>query len=148
MFDIQFGVTTEEKGKVNKNVNFDFTATGTLKDATSIVEPVLLVKVDIVGLSYHNYMYIENFGRYYYITDMVSVRNGLVEIHAKCDPLMSFKQYLYNVTAIIDKQTFAYNLYLPDGTLKKYAYPIVREYMYSNGFDTTNGDYVLTVAGK
>lgn len=64
----------------------------TLKDATSIMSPVILVNIDFMHVAQYNYVRIlfnssgdEFQTRYYYIEDIVSVRSNLCEIHLKMD---------------------------------------------------------------
>lgn len=60
--------------------------TATLKDDVSMVQPVFVVQ----GNTF-TYNYIEFAGRYYYIDDVVSLRNNLTEIHCNIDVLATYK---------------------------------------------------------
>lgn len=72
---------------------------GTLKEETSIINPVVLMELENPAL--YNYAYIPEFNRYYFITDMVAVRNGLWRLSMHVDVLESFKTSLMNVDVIL-----------------------------------------------
>lgn len=101
---------------INKDVEFGEVINGTLKDATSIMSPVVITDSDAI-LRY-NYVYIPEFRRYYEVTEVTSVRTGLWEVSMKCDVLMSFRGDIMRTQVIIDKQSQYSNsdLYIDDGT--------------------------------
>lgn len=133
---------------VNKNLTDILTVSGVLKSDTSIIDPVIIIEADLSDLRSANYMHISAFGRYYYINDIVSVKNGLVEISSHVDVLMTYKNDIKDSTAIIRRQErkSMYNLYLNDGTFKVYQNPKVLTRSFPNGFNTQ--EFVLAVAGK
>jgi len=74
------------------------TITATLKDDVSMVQPIFIVQ----GNTF-TYNYIQFAGRYYYIDDVVSLRNNLTEIHCNIDVLATYKSAI--------QSSFAYVLY-------------------------------------
>ena len=68
-----------------------------LKDNTSISDPVMLISYDVHE---YNYVYIPTFGRYYFISDIVSVEN-MWEVPATIDALASFKTEIGSTSAVI-----------------------------------------------
>jgi len=72
--------------------------TATLKDDVSMVQPVFIVQ----GNNF-TYNYIQFAGRYYFVDDVVSLRNNLTEIHCNIDVLATYKSAI--------QSTFAYVLY-------------------------------------
>lgn len=141
---------TAERNRVNKEgfITDRFTLNGTIKKATSTTNLIVEIeKSEIIPYKY-NYMYIEKFGRYYFIDDIISVANNRWEIRASCDVLFSFITDIYNMTAIIDKvenQNDA-NLYLDDGSfvMDTRLYNTVIE--FDNGFND-DGEFILICAG-
>ena len=105
-----------EPNRIGKELEIVETFQGSLKEETSIINPIIEVKTNVVPLS--NYAYIPDFGRYYFITDITSVRNGLWSISMKSDPLESFKSEIKACNAVIARQEFLYNLYLDDAKLE------------------------------
>lgn len=63
------------------------TVTGTLRERTSLIDPVLWVKADARG---YNYARIEQFGRWYFIDSIQSVSNGLWEVRLHVDVLKTY----------------------------------------------------------
>lgn len=61
-----------------------------LKSDNSILQPILILKNYTTG----NYCYIEEFKRYYYITDIKLLQGGLFELHLDIDVLMTYKDVI------------------------------------------------------
>lgn len=124
--------------------------TGTLRDGTSIIDPVIIVEANSPGFqaNHSNYIYIEAFGRYYYITDIVSINHTLWELHCHVDVLMSYKDQIKAQTAIIARQESKYNLYLDDGVFMSYQNPIVQTKLFSVEAPFETQSFVLMVAGS
>ena len=93
-----------ERNCVNKVLSNMLTYTGTLRDSTSIKTPVINIAANANIINY-NYAFITEFHRYYFITDIKSVRNGIWEISFLCDVLMSFKDDILDSYAVIDHTT-------------------------------------------
>ena len=84
--------------------------TATLKDDVSMMQPVFIIQGD-----HFAYNYIEFAGRYYFVDDVVSLRNNLCEIHCNIDVLATYKAaiqaasayvlyYTHNNTEIVDQR--------------------------------------------
>lgn len=118
---------------------------GTLREDCSIVDPVITIE-SITGfnLASCNYAYISEFGRYYYITNIVC-KGKLYELHMHCDVLMSFKSQIRGNSAVIARNESTYNLYLADGVFKTYANPHYQIKKFPSGFSGFH--YVLTISG-
>lgn len=141
---------TAERNRVNKNeyISNRFVLEGTLREATSAMNvEILIEKTNPLAYNY-NYMYIEEFKRYYYINDIKSYRNKLWIISATVDVLMSFSSDILSSGAIIDKaeNENLSNLYLDDGSfvMDSRKYNEIKE--FPNGLNE-NGSYILICAG-
>ena len=112
----------------------------------SIIRPVVEVELDSIPAA-ANYMYIEEFGRYYFIGDPVCVRTGLWRIPGTVDPLTSFATQLRECSGIVHRaeSANAYNTYLDDGAFRAYANPAIRTLEFPSGF--TTWEYLLAIAG-
>ena len=86
---------------------------GTLKEETSVINPSIVVTSDSSILN-ANYAYIELFKRYYFITNITSIRNDLWRIDLKCDVLMSFKDEITNIKCLVARNENNYNSLLSD----------------------------------
>ena len=147
-FLIKIQRMSSESIRVNKEVNTMLELQGTLRDGCSIIDPVVLIE-DTVGLgqlNVANYMEIPEFGRKYFIGDIVSVRSGLVQISGHVDVLSSFTGDLLLNKGIIFRQENDWNLYLNDGVLEMYQNPIVVTKEFEHGFEGKS--YVLALAGR
>lgn len=95
--DMIFYKLQDEVNDVKKTRTLTATATytpltvqGTLRGATSKVAPIIEFSKPITYFNDYNYCYIADFKRYYFVTDMVSIRVGFTEIDLKVDVLTSF----------------------------------------------------------
>ncbi len=86
--NIVFYVQTNPSNKLEKELTNGVNANGVLRNQTSILTP----SINIVSKAIppYNYCYIPSFKRYYYITNIESVRDGLVKIDCKVDVLKSY----------------------------------------------------------
>lgn len=143
---IQIQQTTSEKNRIGKSISTLYTASGTLREGTSIINPVIRISgAGVPALKNANYMYIPDFNRYYFITDIKSIRNGLIEISGHVDVLQTYSSQIRNNTAIIKRNANSWNLYIEDGLFKTYANPHIFTKEFPSGFKDPS--YVLFVAG-
>lgn len=104
-----------------------FTGTGltcTLKEGSSIINPVLIFERANVGHSY-NYVYISDFGRYYFVDDIV-YDGARVFYYCSVDVLASYKSTIGGASAYVLRSAYTYNEY----TIDQY-YPVttrIRQY--------------------
>ena len=147
MFEIQFYINQSETIKMDKDLYPMDLIRGDLKENCSLINPTIIVALPANYLSRYNYAYIDEFNRYYYINDMVSISNSLVEISMHVDVLMSFRAEIRKNYGIAKRQENDWNLYLNDGSFKTYQYKTVGTYKFSHGFPSDN-DLVLAVAGR
>ena len=97
--DIVLYVNSSEKQAINKTISSGETLTGSLRDESSVINPSFLIQH--TNPSAYNYCYIAEFGRYYFITDIVSVRTNLWRINCTVDVLMSFKTQILNLNVTV-----------------------------------------------
>lgn len=144
-FNIVLQRNNSERERLTKNVSTLLTVSGVLKSETSIIDPVIMIECDLDAVKNCNYMTISAFGRSYFVNNIRSIRNGLVEFSCHCDVLSSFASQIRANTAIIRKQEKQWNLYLNDGSFKVYQNPNVLTKAFPSGFRTQ--EFVLAVAG-
>ena len=120
----------------------------TLKENTSVLKPVIIIRSGDNIFSY-NYMYIQEFGRYYFIDDIISVNNNLWEIHAHVDVLETYANAILSNSAVVRRQANQYNLYLDDPEFKTYNTETIQTLKFKGGSGLSkNLKYVLTVNGS
>lgn len=141
---IQLYTNISAAERVNKSITAVGSAlTGTIKEESSIIDPV--IKIATSSLPAANYLYITEFDRYYYINDVVCDYDGIFEIHAHVDVLMSNAAVIRQQRAVIAKQQNRWNLYLNDTDYKTYADPWVITRTFPSGF--SGSCYLLTLRG-
>ena len=142
---IKFYKNSSEKNKIGKSLSSGLTLNGNLRDECSITSPSILV--DANSLVDYNYCYIPEFKRYYFISDITSVRNNLWRVSLKCDVLESFKKDILNLSCIVDKQqNQSYSNNIDDGSYINRADSFVEIANYQNGFNSS-GEFILITAG-
>lgn len=132
-----------DKNVVDKSITQVGTdISGTLRDDCSIINPVIAIE----GLSdlTVNYAYISEFGRYYYINNIVC-KGNLFELQMHVDVLKTYAAGIRNNSAVISRQQNYYNLYLQDGVFKTYANPHIQIKQFPSGFNSYN--FIFSVAG-
>ena len=145
-FNIVLQTNNSEPNRVTKSVSDIMTLSGVLKEETSIIDPVIKIECDLATVTGCNYLSIPAFGRSYFVNNIRSVRNGLVEFSCHVDVLSSFADGIKANSAIVKRQENSWNLYLNDGSLKVYQNPIVLTKAFPSGFTTQ--EFVLAVAGS
>ena len=147
-FDIKLYNNTSPVEKIGKDLTGELIISDVvLKRDTSILRPVLLVSADGSVFSY-NYMYIEEFGRYYFIDDIRSVNNNIWEISAHVDVLETYKEAILSNSAIIENtERKGANMYLYDPEIMrvncKHKTDIIN---FPSGLLDT-GEFILITAG-
>ena len=136
--------TSSPPNYVNKSVTTVATLTGTLRQPTSVVDPI--VTVEIASPVGFNYVYIPDFNRYYFVKGIVSEKNTLVSISMHVDVLMSYKSNIMSAQAIVKRQEYKFNLYLDDGIFKSYQNSRHKTIPFPNGF--ADFSYILALAGN
>lgn len=139
---------TSENNRVDKT---DYLTNATKIDMyilkpSSIVNPI--IELEYNNIFNFNYCYIPKFNRYYFISDVTSLRNNLWQITLKCDVLMSFKNQILGNSAMISRQEYNNNPYLVDEKIPCNANPIIDviDIATENGIKSTNlGMEVYTI---
>lgn len=147
-FDVRLCHNNSPVEKISKNLDSGETFAGCcLKDATSILKPVIRLKTNSNIYTY-NYMYISEFERYYFIDDIVSLNNGIWEISAHVDVLETYKNSILSQQAVIKRQQNKFNLYLNDPDFQTYNYDMIQTKKFSNSGFNKVLNYVLVVNGS
>lgn len=145
-FNIELKINNSEQNKLNKDTKTIMMVSGVLKEETSIIDPVIKIECELSDVTGCNYLSIPVFGRSYFVNDIRSIRNGLVEFSCHVDVLSTYAEQIKNNTGIIKRQENEWNLYLNDGTFKVYQNPNVLTKAFPSGFTTQ--EFVLAIAGS
>lgn len=147
---INLFICTAEKNRVDKSgfISNRFAIDGVIKNKTSVIDIVVTIQKNNPTYYNYNYMYVELFKRWYFITDIININGNMWEIHATCDVLYSFAYDIKNSYAIIDKSENEEisNLYFDDGSFIMDTRKDIELKPFSSGFNET-GSYILICAG-
>ena len=139
--------TTSERNIINKDIRQVQSVNAVIKGAISLETPTLI-------LSYSgnaddiNYLMIPEFGRNYFITEVVDLTGQRYEIKCRSDVLESFKNSILRMSCVIDKQEneILSNMYYNDGSFISQE----KEFIYTKNFPQgflDDGQFILITAG-
>lgn len=131
---------------VNKILAGATTFSGTLRDESSVIEPILMLEAS--NLSQYNYLYIPSFGRFYYINNIESVRNNLWRLTCHVDVLNTYRSEILAHQAIVSKATQqdVSDLMIDDGDWVVENKKVNTVISFSAGLND-GGEYILITAG-
>lgn len=144
-FTISLYKTASENNRVVKALTSGKEMSGELRNQTSVLNPSIRIE-SADNISTYNYAYISEFGRYYYITDIVSVRNNCWAVSMRCDVLMSYKDEIRTIVGIVVRQENNPNSLIADGYEKIQSNKDIDILYYPEAFNKTL-QYVLVTAG-
>lgn len=144
--EIKFYNNKSDNRCIRKELLNEYSLSGNLRDACSLLEPVL--NIESSNVIRFNYAYIPDFQRYYFIKKITSIRNGVWELELEVDPLMSFKGDILALQVVVEKQASSAigDEYIDDGSLVTSSETFTTVYNFSKGFNN-NPEYILITAG-
>ena len=151
MLSLTLYKNSSEKNKVNKTLTEIITLEGSLLESTSVINPSIKIYLtgerisgyvvednaeyvvyNGVKLTFDSFIYdivlsanyarIADFNRYYFITDIISIRRNIWQIELSCDVLMSYKDDFLKLKAFIGRNEFNYVMDAVD-ELRDFHYP-------------------------
>jgi len=140
---------TAEFFKLSKRKNSTKQPTGTgtqytvnLKSGTSFISPTLLLEIS----SKPDYNYLNFEGMYYFVTDIVSVRQNLWEIYCNVDALATAKTAILNTKAYVIYDSDS-NTEIPDNRLPLKTTKAVSSSATPCPFTPDSGVFILSLTG-
>lgn len=140
--------TTSDAHELNKTLS--------LVSAKTTVEPVgpmdpinptfKLSGDSISSVLSANYLESPSYGRYYFCTPTLGPA-GIYYLNCQVDPLMSFRDEIKGLSAIVARGESGVNPYLPDNNLKRLAYEQVKTLEFSQGFSKSLKYYLVAIGG-
>lgn len=132
----------------NDTLDKNITAVGSafnvvIKDRINLLD--FEIPFNSTSISGINYAYI--MGRYYYCTPVLD-KGNITALRFKVDALMSWKDQIRGLSAIVDRTGSSFNTYLTDPDLKVTAYNNIHRIESTGGFGSTLYYYLLTVGGS
>lgn len=147
-------VNNSDRKCINKSLDVKLSGINArAKEPCDILRPVIKLQKETVaqaGVSYAkiNYLYIEEFGRYYFV-DKVSIEpGGLLVFDASVDVLYTYRKGLLATQFEVIRSSSLYSKYFVDTQL---AIPVLRYYDWVKighvPQSSTGKKYIITVAG-
>lgn len=133
---------SDENERMDKSLTLLKSCSGQVKNDVSITNPVFVLETTpINGL---NYLFCEEYGRYYYITDITIMTGNRISCVCKCDVLMSFRNQIRNCKAIINKQEGEdkSSKYIDDGSYVIQCNEVIQTYEFPNAL---NGEQTILI---
>lgn len=97
--EIVLYITGSERQAIRKALQNELELIGSLRGESSVINPSFLIEID--NPSQYNYCFIPEFNRYYFITNITSVRTRIWRIDCNVDVLMSFQAQILNLDVIV-----------------------------------------------
>ena len=144
-FTISLFKTASENNRVIKTLTDEKQLSGELRNQTSVLNPSIRIE-SADNISTYNYAYISEFGRYYYITDIVSVRTNCWTVSLRCDVLMSYSDQIKAITGVVVRQESNPNKLLVDRLERLQSNKDIDILYYPDAF-SKNLQFVLVTAG-
>jgi hypothetical protein len=140
---VNFGSFSKRRNSTKQPILLPDQRTVQLKETTSVDHPTFIISGNNFG---YNYCSWDN--RYYFITDIRSVHNGLTEIDCVLDVLATYKSNILASTQFVSYSSQLGNAWLADTRI-----PVLKSTQASKNVSnvsvlSTIGCYILSVVGK
>lgn len=115
-----------------------------LKGETSLLSPTFIINKNFITDRY-TYALSLNTSRCYYVTDIVSVRNDVIEIQCIHDPLATFRSAIFRSKQFVTYATGVQSPYIQDTRLLPSSRPqYIRSVLGENVIPNTNESIIIT----
>ena len=137
--------TSADKRYLSKSTSLIKKVTCKIKEGTSIINPTVVIeKMSASHIRKCNYAHISDFGRYYFINDIVETTANRLEISMHVDVLKTYSSQIRGISTLILRQENVYSPYYED----KEALVRVNRFREKKNIGTVGGsdnNYYLTV---
>lgn len=129
---------SSENNDVSKTLTDEHKVTGYSRVVVDMLNPV--IELAGIEVNSYNYCYVQELNRYYYIENINISPNGVYRLSMRIDVLMTYRDDIMASHGLITKNR-EYNPYTGDVDVEsRYT---LEKHEFENGFDFTNGDFVL-----
>lgn len=149
-FTINLYISSSDTRTVTKTTSSAITLTGTLRDESSVINPVVDIAYDYSSLVNYNYAYISTFNRYYFIRNIVLVRTGLIRLELECDVLSTYWSQLKGLTGIVSRSSSNFDSTIVDKKLPlkygRYTYSRIYESPFNTSYNNVGFSLYVVVS--
>lgn len=144
---IQLCLNTSENNTVGKVYTTLATVDCVVKNDCSMFNPTFILQYDGSNLTKVNYIYVADWGRYYYTREREILTGSRYELDGVIDPLESFKTDIKRLNVILDHtQATGKNNYLPSNVWVRNIKNKTNVLTFPSGL-LENGEFILITAG-
>lgn len=144
---IQLCLNTSENNTVGKVYTTLATVDCVVKNDCSMSNPTFILQYDGSNLTKVNYIYVADWGRYYYTREREILTGSRYELDGVIDPLESFKTDIKRLNVILDHtQATGKNNYLPSNVWVRNIKNKTNVLTFPSGL-LENGEFILITAG-
>lgn len=111
-----------------------------LKETTSVEKPTFVFQSNDMTINY-----VKAFDHYYFVDDIKSVREDIIEVSCSMDVGATFKSQIGNYEAFIERSATYRNIMIPDSYVAMLNVERVKEQIISPGVFDPTGFYVVSV---
>lgn len=145
-YNVDLYVNSSDTNVMTKNIAFLATVSCDFKTPIDVENPVVYIGADDTYAAC-NYIYISQFGRYYYAKP-IGGTSQTITLQCQSDPLMSFKQGILAAKAVIARNPWHYDKYIPDGAMPMESRTVRGTFKFTGDhFNGANNCYILTILG-
>lgn len=143
--NVKFYITGDNPNVMNKSLTQIASVDCDIKEPVNKERPEIYVSGNLIGV---NYAYIAEFGRYYFVYP-TGEHAITTRLQLESDPLMSFKAGILASPAVVARNPWHFDLYVPDNNLPIEARTASAVLKFpGRDFDGTNNTYILTTIGS
>lgn len=143
----------KDRDIIEKKLTEEISFVGAARDEIDVETPVILIE-SASNLTAYNYVYIEDFNRYYFIEKHRIIRTNLWEFTLQEDYLYTWKDTMYSWTVQLERAEGLYNTYFNDNKMQQVAGNNITTWKFtdpatgnSTGFSDAEHFYILTAGG-
>ena len=143
--NVKFYITGDNPNVMNKSLTQIASVDCDIKEPVNKERPEIYVSGNLIGV---NYAYIAEFGRYYFVYPTGEHANT-TRLQLESDPLMSFSAGILASPAVVARNPWHFDLYVPDPNLPVEARTASAILKFPNDyFSGTDNSYILTTLGS
>lgn len=143
--EIKLYKCSDDISVVSKNLTNEIVLNNTIsKHEIDILSPIININTT-ENLSSYNYMYIERYGRYYYINNIKILNNNLWEIKGTVDVLKTYENGIRKLYGTVTRNENFYNGYLVDSQFTSTNYRQIVTKKFPNSME--NDTFILMTVG-
>ena len=143
--NVKFYITGDNPNVMNKSLTQIASLDCDIKEPVNKESPEVYVSGNLIGV---NYAYIAEFGRYYFVYP-TGEHAITTRLQLESDPLMSFSAGILASPAVVARNPWHFDLYVPDPNLPVEARTASAILKFPNDyFSGTDNSYILTTLGS